>query len=209
MTPYPLSHGLEVVLQVGLDIGRRHGRLVALDDLAVAADQELGEVPLDLVGAVCVRPDLRDGVVEAAVLRAEVAGRLGAQLLVQRVGVRAVDLDLGEHREGHVVGGLAEVLDLLVAAWLLLLELVAGKPEDLQAAILCARGTATPGLRTAVSARICSPRSRSAAPCPRSPAAEPACRPRRSPRSHTSWSLTAPHRPGCAAPHRAQNASPG
>src|SRR5512135_3048947 len=95
---------LEVVLEIGLDIGRRHRRFVTLDDLAVPADQELGEIPLDLVGAVCAWPDLRDDLVEAAVLRPEVTGSLGAQPLVQRVGVRAVDLDLGEHREGHVVG---------------------------------------------------------------------------------------------------------
>src|SRR5689334_6008124 len=120
---------LEVVLQVSLDIGRRHRRLVPLDDLAVPADQELGEVPLDVVGALCTRLDLGDSFVEAAVPRPEVTGGLGPQPLVQRVGVRAVDLDLGEYREGHVVGGRAEFLDLLVAARLLFLELVAGKPR--------------------------------------------------------------------------------
>src|ERR1700733_1355584 len=127
---------LEVVLQICLNIGGQHRRLVALDDLAVPADQELSEIPLDLVGPLRVRLDLRDRVVEPPVLRAEVARRLGAQVLVQRVCARPVDLDLGEHREGHVVGGLAEVLDLLVAAWFLLLELVAGKSEYLQAPVL-------------------------------------------------------------------------
>src|ERR1700733_4216809 len=133
---YDPAWRLEVALEICLDISRQHWRLVALDDLAVPADQELGEVPLHLVSARRLRPDLRDGFVEAAVLRAEVARRLGAQPLVQRLGVGTVDLDLGEYREGHVVSGLAEVLDLLVAAWFLPLELVAGKSQDLQAAIL-------------------------------------------------------------------------
>jgi PII-like signaling protein len=127
--------GLEVLLQVGLDVGGRHRRLVALDHGAVGPDQELGEVPLDLVGAVGVRPDLGDGFVEAAVGRAEVAGRLGPQVLVKRVRVGAVDVDLAQHREGDVVGGLAEVLDLGVGARLLLPELIAGEADDLQAPV--------------------------------------------------------------------------
>jgi PII-like signaling protein len=127
--------GLEVLLQVGLDVGGRHRRLVALDHGAVGPDQELGEVPLDLVGAVGVRPDLGDGLVEAAVGRAEVTGRLGPQVLVKRVRVGAVDVDLGQHREGDVVGGLAEVLDLGVGARLLLPELIAGEADDLQAPV--------------------------------------------------------------------------
>jgi len=127
--------GLEVLLQVGLDVGGRHRRLVALDHGAVGPDQELGEVPLDLVGAVGVRPDLGDGLVEAAVGRAEVAGRLGPQVLVKRMRVGAVDVDLAQHREGDVVGGLAEVLDLGVGARLLLPELIAGEADDLQAPV--------------------------------------------------------------------------
>jgi PII-like signaling protein len=130
-----LPAGLEVLLQVGLDVGGRHRRLVALDHGAVGPDQELGEVPLDLVGAVGVRPDLGDGLVEAAVGRAEVAGRLGPQVLVKRMCVGAVDVDLAQHREGDVVGGLAEVLDLGVGARLLLPELIAGEADDLQAPV--------------------------------------------------------------------------
>ena len=47
----------------------------------------------------------------------------------------AVDLDLGEHREGHVVGELAEVGDLRLVARLLMAELVAGEAEHGEAAV--------------------------------------------------------------------------
>src|ERR1035438_1129706 len=50
-------------------------RCIALDDLAVLADQKLGEVPLDR-------------------LRAEDAGRFGGEPLPERVCVVAVDVDL-------------------------------------------------------------------------------------------------------------------
>jgi AcrR family transcriptional regulator len=127
---------LQVALQVGLDVGGRHRRLVALDDRAVAADKELGEVPLDLVGAVRLGPDPGDDLVEVAVRGAEVAGRLGPQELVERVRAWPVDLDLAEHRERDVVVGRAEVLDLRVGPRLLPLELVAREAEDLKAAVL-------------------------------------------------------------------------
>ena len=78
-------------------------------------DQELGEVPLD-------RP------------RAEEPRRFLFQRLEQRMGVRAVDLDLGEHREGHVVVEGAEILDLGLVARLLMAELVAGEAEHGEAA---------------------------------------------------------------------------
>src|ERR1700733_9280085 len=127
---------LQVALQVGLDVGGRHRRLVALDDRAVAADEELGEVPLDLVRAVPPGREPRDGSSELAVRRAEVAGRLDPQVLVKRVGAGPVDLDLAEHGERDVIGGLAEVLDLLVGSRLLPLALVARETEDLKAPVL-------------------------------------------------------------------------
>src|ERR1700722_18042033 len=43
--------------------------------------------------------------------------------------VRAVDLDLGEHREGHLVFLGAEILDFDLIARLLMAELVAGEAE--------------------------------------------------------------------------------
>ena len=88
-------------------------RRVALDDVAVAIDQELGEVPLDRLGA-------------------EQSGLRLLQVLVERRRVLAVDVDLGEQRKRDAVVDLAERLDLLLAAGLLRAELVAGKAEDLE-----------------------------------------------------------------------------
>src|SRR5690606_33663729 len=103
-----------------LDVARQRlrlvGRRVAPDHPAVAADQELGEVPLDRVDA-------------------EQAALLVLQPLPQRVGGGAVDLDLGEHREADVVGQRAEIADLVRIARLLVAELVAGKAEHHQALV--------------------------------------------------------------------------
>src|ERR1700685_3357522 len=127
---------LQVLLEGRLDVGGGHGGLVALDDISLSIDEELREVPLDLVGALRFRTDLRDRLIEVPVLGPEVSRCLLAQERVERVGISAVDVDFGEHREGDVVGCLAKGLDLGVAARFLLLELVAGKSEDLQAAVL-------------------------------------------------------------------------
>ena len=55
-------------------------RRIARHRLAVAADQEFGEIPFDRFAA----QQARLGVLE---------------IFVKRMGVRAIDLDLGEHRE--------------------------------------------------------------------------------------------------------------
>ena len=63
----------------------------------------------------------------------DVAGEgraLASEIGVERMTVGAVDFDLAKERETHVVAGLAEVEDLLLAARLLPLELVAGEAED-------------------------------------------------------------------------------
>ncbi len=57
----------------------------------------------------------------------------GGQLLVQRVGVVTGHADLGEHRETDVVGELAELLDLRLAARLLAEEVVGGEAQHFQA----------------------------------------------------------------------------
>jgi hypothetical protein len=53
-------------------------------------------------------------------------------VLKKRVGVRAVDLDLGEQRKADVVGLFAELLDFGVVARLLMAELIARGPEHLK-----------------------------------------------------------------------------
>ena len=87
----------------------------ALDDLAILADEELVEVPLDVTG-------------ERRIFARE--------YLVERVAVRAVDLDLVEQRESHAVLAGAELLDLLIRARFLGAELVAGETGDDQTFIL-------------------------------------------------------------------------
>ena len=81
--------------RIGRNFGREAGQY-----LAVGAHQELGEVPLDL------------------------GAHLRGQELVERRLVLAQHGDLREHREGHVVGPLAELLDLGVGARLLAPEVV-------------------------------------------------------------------------------------
>src|SRR4029077_11182923 len=61
--------------------------------------------------------------------RAQKAGLLTFQILIQRMRIGAVDVDLLEQGEGDVVIGRAELLDLAGFARLLRAELVAGKAE--------------------------------------------------------------------------------
>jgi len=80
-------------------------------DLAVAADEELLEVPLDP-------------------LQAHEARLLVLEPLVEWVGLIAVDVDLAKDREAHAIVDLAEALDLLVGAGVLATELVAGEAKN-------------------------------------------------------------------------------
>src|SRR5262249_902697 len=75
-----------------------------------AVNQELGEVPFDSLGA-------------------QESGGLLLQRLEQRMGVGAVDRDLGEHRERDGVLVNAEAFDLSLIARLLMAELVAREAE--------------------------------------------------------------------------------
>src|SRR5512139_1237307 len=97
--------------QCGLDVPgdllRGVVRRIAPQDAPVPADQELGEVPLDRFGA-------------------EKARLLPAQVPVEGVRVRPVDVHLREQREGHVVVQRAELPDFGLVPWLLVFDLVAG-----------------------------------------------------------------------------------
>src|SRR5271170_2455957 len=73
-------------------------RRVALEHPAVAADEELLEVPADVAGHAAAR---------------------GGEELVDRVAVGAVDVDFPTERKGHIVGAAAEADDLSLAARLL------------------------------------------------------------------------------------------
>ena len=91
---------------VGFDLRR-----VATDDFAVAADEELLEVPLDRAGV----------------------GRVFREVLVERRLAVAVDLDLLEQVEINAVLGRAERGDLLGRAGFLAAELVTGNADDREA----------------------------------------------------------------------------
>lgn len=112
----------------------RNVRGEAVDDLAVATDQEFFEVPHHArrgVGG--------DAVTGKFLAHRALAGgvRMGAgQCPIQRVRLVASDGDLGKHREGDVVGELAELRDLRFAARLLAVEVVGRKRQHFQA--LCA-----------------------------------------------------------------------
>lgn len=82
-------------------------------------DEELLEVPLDA-------------------FEAQHAGLLVLEVLVHGVRVVAVDVHLFHDGERHAVVELAELADLLVRAALLVAELVAGEPDDLEALVVVA-----------------------------------------------------------------------
>src|SRR5581483_1683332 len=92
----------------------RRGRRVAPDHLARTVNQEFGEIPFDR--------------------RTEQPGFFTPKVLIQRMGVIAVDLDLVEHRKADRIVRRAKFADLRSAARLLPAELVAGKAEHGKAA---------------------------------------------------------------------------
>src|SRR6476660_8711896 len=97
----------------------RLGRIVGgvpLDHLAVLADEELGEVPLDR-------------------LRAEDARCFGGEPLPDRRSLGAVDVDLAHHGKRDAVVQLAERRDLVVRPRVLGAELVARKADDDETAV--------------------------------------------------------------------------
>src|SRR6266567_2774425 len=85
-------------------------------DLAIPADQELLEVPLDV---------------------ARLALGIGhvSQLGVQRMPLRPVDVDLGEQRERDAVAQRAELADVLGRAGLLAAELIARESGHREASL--------------------------------------------------------------------------
>ena len=130
----------QFLLDARFHVLRLRGGLEAADDAAFAADEELGEVPLD-VGLRCVVGiGLGEHLVEQ--LRQRMLGVeagkacLALQPLVDGVGAVAIDLDLRHQREGDAVVDAAELLDLLVGAGLLMAELVAGEADDDESLVL-------------------------------------------------------------------------
>src|SRR6476469_8598588 len=107
----PLQRGLDVRAETR--VFGSDGALVELHDLAVLADEVLGEVPgRKILG-----------------LRLEVG--VDRRLILARLGD-----DLLEERERHAVLAGAELLDLLGRAGLLAAEVVAREAEDDEALVL-------------------------------------------------------------------------
>ncbi len=102
------------------------GRGVALEHGSVPSNEELGEVP-NYVGV------------------AVLLGMVSLQEVVQRGGTISVDLDLGEHWEGHVIVGRGEFENLGITARLLGAELVAWKAKNSETSVLIVfvKGTQT------------------------------------------------------------------
>ena len=120
------------LLNVFLEVGRFCGGREALDDGAVARNEELGEVPLDV--AVFLHA-LADGLEQCrrglGFQTLVLLGRgLCLQVLIDGVRFRTVDVDFLHQGEGHAVVEAAELGDLLVGAGLLMCELVAREAED-------------------------------------------------------------------------------
>ena len=137
-TLFAFLGGLQNGFDLGLDLVHGGGGLHALDDVALAVDQELGEVPLDVAVVLVVLVHLLDDAAEHqthGAVEALKAGVLG-QPLVEGDGVLAVDVDLGKLREGDAEAAGAEGVDLLVGAGGLIGKLVAGEVQDLQTVVL-------------------------------------------------------------------------
>ena len=89
-------------------------RRVAFDYVALAIDEELGEVPANAA--------------------AEEAGLLVFEELVERVGGVAVDVDFAEDGEFDAIVQVTERFDVGVGAGLLMSELIAREAEDFESA---------------------------------------------------------------------------
>src|SRR4029078_1541996 len=91
-------------------------RCVPFDGMALAIDQELGEIPFDAFSS-------------------ENAGLFIPQKTIERMGVGAVDIDFRKHREFDGVAGFAKALDLRIGARFLMSELIAWKTEHLKSLV--------------------------------------------------------------------------
>ena len=108
------------MLDVGIDGSHRLRGLIALQDTSVTADQELGEVPLDVILFVVVGILLAQHAVHhLATLVGDVKtseALLGLQIGVERMLIGTVDINLVELQELDVEVGRAELVDFLDGA---------------------------------------------------------------------------------------------
>lgn len=100
---------------IGFHFGRLGLALKAFDDVAVAIQKELREIPAQILVELTVAEIL--------------------DVLVEGMRMGPVHLNLGEHRERHAVVAPDEVLDLCFIPGILAAKLVAGEAQDDQAAV--------------------------------------------------------------------------
>ncbi len=129
-----VEHCHHILLEI-LGIG---GGGVAFDGGAVSGNQEFGEVPLDV--AVLFHA-LADGLEEgfgSLCLQSMVflGGCLRFEILENRVGICAVDIDFFHNLESYAIVQLAETLNLAVAARVLRGILIARKTNHNQSLVL-------------------------------------------------------------------------
>ena len=112
------------------------------DDLAVAADEELFEVPEELGwivwGGKVLALEVAGEVFAQGVVVGIARGSVCDELAIERMFARAGDGDFAEDGEGYRVVGGTELGDVLVAAGLLRGEVVGGETEHGETAILVA-----------------------------------------------------------------------
>ena len=104
-------HGLKCVRDILHDprVLRLGAWRISLDHLALAADEELFEVPLDVA---------RD------------AGLGRREIAIERMAVGAIHVELGAHGERDAIGRAAELCDLLLRTWFLRTKLIARETDD-------------------------------------------------------------------------------
>src|SRR5690606_7396475 len=115
-------------------IGHRHVRRIANDDPAISREQELLENPQHLGRIVRCDPGVGKPLAEG--LCPDSRGKGLGESTVERMDVLALYRDLRKHREGHAIGGRAELRDLLVRTRFLFLEIVGWKAEDIETLVL-------------------------------------------------------------------------
>lgn len=110
------SAKLQQLLDIFFDVFWFGCRRIAFDNIALAIDQKLREVPLDA----CSSQNARCGF---------------GEVLKKRVGVTAVDINFFKQREGNTIARFTKRLNFVRAARLLPAKLIAGKAQHRKALI--------------------------------------------------------------------------
>ena len=114
--PYTFEHlgdesgvGAQEFLNGWSNVLRFGSRGEAFTDFSRFIYKKFGEVPFDS-------------------FRSQETWRFIFQMLIEGMGIRAIDFDLGKHGEGDTVIGLTKFLDFFMTSWILTPKLIAWKP---------------------------------------------------------------------------------